>query len=340
MDARKEIIKRIYDHVENDDVDKSVFACLRLSRSIGDVFSTLLFLKELRADKKQFDQAFYDEVKGLKNEAQKSLWKTVTDHWIEGRTLEYSVTDDPEKKVLVRGVGEMQKEIVHLKEIISDLKAPTGMDGYDLAAFTDRYDLTKSQLRLRITGVSSILERIRTRCLNYASTIEHQLSSQKEADSFLMRVQNEVNTYFLSRSEDTYQKLIKATDLLGGTNTEDNALLLTSIRRAIHSAADYFYPPVNSEVVCVDGKKRRMGNDQYLNRLHEFVLKSFDKSTSTELVKSELDHLMVFARKINEIASKGVHSEVSESEAKQGLLGLYLFLANLIEKLEYETPKK
>src|SRR5690606_15233017 len=218
--------------------------------------------------------AFYDEVKGLKKESQEFLWKTVTDHWISGRTLEYSVTDDPDKTVIVMGVGEMKKEIVHLKETISDLKAPAGMDGYDLAAFTDRYDSNKSQLRLRLQGISSILERIRTRCLNYASKIEHQLVAQKGADSFLMSVQSEVNTYFLSRSEDTYQKLRKATDLLGSKSPEDNALLLTSIRRAIHSVANYFYPPIQSDVKCLDGKTRKMGNDQYLNRLNEFVMKS------------------------------------------------------------------
>ena len=83
-----------------------------------------------------------------------------------------------------------------------------------------------------------------------------------------------------------------------------------------------------------------MGNAQYLNRLHEFVLRSFSKSISNELIKAELEHLMVFSKKLNEIASKGVHTQVTESEAKQGLLGLYLFLANVIEKLEYNTPNK
>lgn len=339
MDSRQEIIERIYDHVENDDADKAVFACLRLSRSIGDVFNTLLFLKELHPDKKQSDQAFYDEVKDLKKEAQGILWKRVTEHWIEGRTLAYSITDDPDKTVMVMGVGAMKKEIAHLRETISDLKAPAGMDSYDLAAFTDRYDSTKSQFRLKMSGISSILERIRTRCLNFASRVEHQLANQKKADSFLMGVQNEVNSYFSSRSEDTYKKLTKATDLLGSKSSEDNALLLTSIRRAINSAADYFYPPVSDDVVCVDGKVRKMGNEQYLNRLHEFVLRSFGRSTSTELIKAELDFLMVFARKVNEMASKGVHAQVTESEAKQGLLGLYLFLANIIEKMEYKTPK-
>lgn len=339
INTRNEIIENIYTHVENGDVDKAVFACLRLSRSIGDIFNTLLFLKELHPDKKQYTQAFYDEVKDIKEEAQKILWKTVTEHWIEGRSLEYSLTDEPDRTVIILGVGEMQKEIVVLSEIISDLKAPIGMTAYDLAAFTDRYDSDKSQFRLKIKGINSILERIRTRCLNYASKIEHQLTAQKEADSFLMQVQNEVNTYFSSRSEDTYTKLIKATDLLYSKNSEDHALLLTSIRRAIHSVANYFYPPVNEEVMGLDGKFHKMGDDQYINRLGEFVNKSFIKSTSTDVLKAELHYLMVFATKINEIASKGVHNEVTKSEAKQGLLGLYLFLANVIEKLEYSAPE-
>lgn len=338
MDSRQGLIERIYDHVENDDVDKAVFACMRLSRSIGDVFNTLLFLKELRPDKKQSDQAFYDEVKDLKKEAQEFLWKTVGEHWLEGRTLGYRITDDPDKTVLVMGVGEMKKEIDNLRETISDLKAPDGMDGYDLAAFTDRYDSTKSQFRLKLSGISSILERIRTRCFNYASRVEHQLAGQRKADSFLMNIQNEVNAYFLWRSEGTYNKLRKATDLLGSNNPEDSALLLTSIRRAIHSVADYFYPPISECVVCIDGKTRKMGDEQYLNRLHEFVLRSFSKSTSTDLIKAELECLMVFAKKVNEMASKGVHAQVTENEAKQALLGLYLFLANIIEKLEYNTP--
>ena len=337
MDTPETIIGKIYNHIENDKVDNAVFACIRLSRTIGDVFNTLLFLKELRPDKKQSDQAFYDEVKGFKKEEQKYLWKTVSEHWIEERTLDYSISDDPDKTVLVMGVGEMNKEIQYLKEIISDLKTPTRMEGFDLAAFTDSYDQTKSKLRLKISGISTILERIRTRCLNYASRIEYQLSAQKGTESFLMSVQNEVNNYFFARSEDTYKKLRKATDLLSSGSSEDCALLLTSIRRAIHSAADFFYPPVENDVMCVDGKTRKMGKEQYLNRLHAFVLQSFEKSTSTDLIKAELEHLMVFAKRINEIASKGVHAQVTESEAKQGLLGLYLLLANVIEKLKYES---
>lgn len=44
MSENIKLINRIYDHVENGDTDKAVFACLRLSRNIGDVFNTTIFV--------------------------------------------------------------------------------------------------------------------------------------------------------------------------------------------------------------------------------------------------------------------------------------------------------
>lgn len=146
-----------------------------------------------------------------------------------------------------------------------------------------------------------------------------------------------MNNYFAIRCEDTHKKLERASSLINSKNPEDHALLLTAIRRAINATADHFYPPTSEPTLCVDGKERLMGSDQYLNRLGEFCVKTFDKSTSSDLFKSEINYFMTFAKRLNEIASKGVHGEVKPFEAKQGLLGLYLLLFNLIERLTHRS---
>jgi hypothetical protein len=46
-------------------------------------------------------------------------------------------------------------------------------------------------------------------------------------------------------------------------------------------------------------------------------------------LKAEVDYLSVFARRLNDLASKGAHAEVTSEEAKQGLLGLYMYLFNV-----------
>jgi len=72
------------------------------------------------------------------------------------------------------------------------------------------------------------------------------------------------------------------------------------------SAADYFYPPAENPIMCSDGKERKLGDDQYLNRLEEFIATALPVGTSTDVVRAELSFLDTFARRLNEISSKGV----------------------------------
>jgi hypothetical protein len=132
---------------------------------------------------------------------------------------------------------------------------------------------------------------------------------------------------------DTYIKLQKASELAESTNPEDHALLLTAVRRAIKSIADHFLPPSNETHTFPDGKIGALDDDHYLNRLSLFCSR-FPSSSSSDLIKAELEHLSFFARRLNSIASKGVHADVTHAEARQGLVGLYLFASNVIGRLE------
>ena len=147
-------------------------------------------------------------------------------------------------------------------------------------------------------------------------------------------VQNDVHNYYAERSQTAYEKLQKAASLIGSKEPEDHALLLTSIRRAVKAVADYHSPASANPVKCHDGVTREMGDEQYLNRLQEFCSSLVPSSSSAKLLRAEMDYLSVFVRRLNDVASKGVHAEVTSMEAKQGLLGLYLFVSNLIAKLE------
>ncbi|MFZ6747514.1 hypothetical protein [Undibacterium sp. Ren11W] len=332
------LLSRIFDHVENGEVDKAVRTCLRLSRHIGDHMNTALFLRELLDDKKEIERVLFDETSHLKEEAQKYISKQSFERWLNSRTLPFSMTqstsDGEERNVLVISVGEFPAELEQCEKSISDLKLPPTMGEYDSAAFTDRYDSMKSGFRLRIKGINTIKSRILNHCQNFSIQVEKQLQAQKKSVTFLQAAQNEVQNYFKTRSDDVYEKLQKANQLVDSNSSEDFSLLLTQVRRAIKSVADHFYPAEVAPKRCADGVERVLGDEQYLNRLHEFVYTSFPRSTATDLFRAELDFLLLFARKLNDIASKGVHADVSLSEAKQGFLGLYLFLYNLCQRLE------
>ena len=333
-------LRRIFEHIENGDVDKAVRACLRVSRHIKDYFHTAIFLRELIDDKKEITRVLLDDTSHLKEDAQKFLLKTSFEYWLDSRTFEQA-PDAPksegEKKVLITSVGEFPAELEQCERSIGDLTLPSGLGEYDSAAFTDRHNTQKVNLRLRIRYINTIKSRILNKCLNFAIQVERQLDAQRKTISFLEQAQNEVQNYFKVRSPDVYEKLQKANQLIDSNNKEDLSLMLTQVRRAIKSVADHFFPPVAGSVMCSDGTERQLGDEQYMNRLQEFLAIQSAKSTSSDLIRAELEHLLFFARKLNSIASKGVHADVSLSEAKQGFLGLYMFLYNICNRLEEKS---
>lgn len=330
-------INRVFDHLENDDVDKAVMTCLRIARNLQDHLYAAIFLRELYPVRRDFLRVLYDDTSHLKEEAQKFIDKTSLEYWIDTHTLDFSLAVDDsgeEKNVLAIGVGEIKPELDQWERSIQDLKLPLGMGEFDTAAFTDRYNYKKEYIRLRIRAVHTIKERVKTKCLNYAIRIEKQIQGQQKTEGFLQESYNEVNNYFKAHSEDVYTKLQKAAQLVGSHDPEDFSLLLTQVRRAIKAAADFFYPPKAEPVKCSDGQERELGNEQYLNRFQEFLSTAFEKSSSRDLLKAEFEYLSVFARRLHEVASKGVHSEVTMQDAKQGIIGLYMFLYNIIIRIQ------
>ncbi len=330
-------INRVYSHLENDDVDKAVMACLRISRHLQDYLYSAVFLRELNPNKRECERILYDDTNHLKEEAQKSLWEKSLEYWLDTRTFDFSLCETDrgeERNVLSVGVSEIDSEIQQCERWINDLELPPGMGEYDTAAFTDRYVEHRASFRLRIRAHQTVKQRIKNRCLNYAIRMERQLQAQSKTRSFLGKVQTDVNNHFKARSEDVYTKLLKASQLIDSTDTEDTSLLLTQVRRAIKAAADHLYPPTADMTICSDGKERQLGEDQYLNRLQEYLATEFAKSSSRDLLTAECEYLAVFTRRLHDVASKGVHSSVTPEEAKQGLVGLYMFLYNVISRLD------
>lgn len=334
-----EIINQIYRHIENDHVDKAVMACLRIARNLNDYFFTAVFLREFYPERREFISILEDDISHLKLEEKQFIDKTSLEYWLDSHTLKFSLgTNDEglEKNVLAIGVGEIKSDIEQWERSIKDLTLPTGMGEFDTAAFTDRYNEKKGWMRLRIRAAQTIKERIKTRCLNYAIKIEKQIESQNKSEGFVQESYNDVNNYFKAHCEDVYNKLQKAAQFIKSNDPEDHSIILTQIRRAIKSTADFFYPPKAEAVKCADGKERILDDEQYLNRLHEFLMCTFKKSSSRDLLRAEFEHLAAFVRRLNEVASKGVHSDVTTQDAKQGLVCLYMFLYSIIIKIQHD----
>jgi len=333
-------VKSVYEHLDNDHVDKAVMTCLRIARNLQDFLFAAVFLREMYPNRRELSRVICEDAKHLNLDAQKFVLEQSLEYWLETHTIDFSLGTNErgeEKNILALSISEIDPELDQLERECADMKVPSGMGAFDTAAFADQYSNRKAQIGLRMMAMRKVKQQVKTRCLNYAIRIERELEAQSKSQNFLATMQTDVNNYFKAHCEDVYTKLQKAAQLLDSNDPEDCALLLTEIRRAIKASTDFLYPPSGGMVRCADGKERSLGEEQYLNRLREYLATTFAKSSSRDLLNAESELLSIFARRLHELASKGVHAEVSTREAKQGLLGLYMFLNNVISLLQDET---
>ena len=96
--------------------------------------------------------AYYDDIHHLKEEDQKSLVDLAGKRWLKTRSLSFSLGTDAEGNDLnfiTASAGSLDHEILCVEQRLADLVLPSGMDPYDIAAFTDRLTRKKSNSDLK-----------------------------------------------------------------------------------------------------------------------------------------------------------------------------------------------
>ena len=105
---------------------------------------------------------------------------------------------------------------------------------------------------------------------------------------------------------------------------------LTSCRRILLALADTLYPATGETVAGADGRPREMTAERYKNRIWQFVYEHSPHEDSRKLVLATVEEIGRRLDALNDLASKGVHAEVTSAEADQCVLQVYLLAGDLL----------
>lgn len=139
-------------------------------------------------------------------------------------------------------------------------------------------------------------------------------------------IRNQVDDLLLDICPDAIEKFMSAYERLGSRSEEDWSLALTATRRVIKAVADVLFPARNKEI-----KGRKLGEEQYINRLWAFLDLHVPKGSDKDLTKAHVKYLGSFIERLNKKASKGVHVKVKYKEAVRTVLYTYLTLGDILE---------
>jgi len=209
------------------------------------------------------------------------------------------------------GAGTLELIVSQLQDArrapIEPLRGPATRD-----LFVRIYEQLQADAEPQILQNISILEQLKNAAYTYVLEAEAAVLAGT-APSAVARGQLFAEEALARRVPDALEALRAAEANATIGSRESASLAATSCRRAVKALADALYP-AGPPVVDGAGTTRSMGDQHSRNRLTQFVLDRRGRSTLADLLGSNIDMLGTRLKSLDDLASKGAHSNITMNE--------------------------
>ncbi len=186
---------------------------------------------------------------------------------------------------------------------------------------------------LSITESQKWLQKIKGCLYNYILQIYNKLSYGNIIEDTFTKSRLMVNDKLATMCPQAINKFVSVYENMDSDNSEDWANAVHSCRRILVDLADSLYPP-QDEPIVFEGKKIKIGKDQYINRLMQFISEKSSSKTYKDIVGSDLSFIGNRLDAINDAVCKGTHSDLTKDEASRYILHTYLLISDIIALIE------
>jgi hypothetical protein len=247
-------------------------------------------------------------------------------------TFEGNRTMDVDGKPMIYGtsIGQLEEQLRFTQATHDEYVVPAGLTSGDLYYAQRQVESGKAHLIPLIGTLQTILDRVRSSVYSFLVATEAELENGQPQAGLFVRAQDYVNAALAQYAPKALAQFIAAQDRLYTGAPEDLAHALTSCRRMLKTLADQLYPATGEAVLGIDGVTRSMGEEQYRNRLLEYVRQTLGQHGQAPVIQKTLDSLGARLKSLDSLASKGVHDDVTAAEAETCVVWTYLLAADLI----------
>lgn len=164
---------------------------------------------------------------------------------------------------------------------------------------------------------------------NYATDMYLALELGDAAQDIFEGARNEIDSFVRAHCPKAAEKIVAINERIADDSIESRTAALTSCRRLLMTVADSLFPASDLDWKDAKGKPRKVGEEQYKNRLLAYMSERTDSSSNEAIIGSELEFLAARLDAIYEKTCKGVHVDVTAQEAKLAVIHTYLFLGEM-----------
>lgn len=143
-------------------------------------------------------------------------------------------------------------------------------------------------------------------------------------DTVFERARNRFDRLLSEIAPDAAAALSAAFARGDGNDPETQSQALTSCRRSLKALADALYPPREP----IDGHV--LDADHFVNRLTQYAKENLQSRSRREALDEEIASVARRAEALNDLASKGIHNEVSREELELVVVRTYVLAGELL----------
>jgi hypothetical protein len=325
------LIDQILDHLADPSVAVSTLVdeCIRLAELRRD-YPNLWWLRVETigiGDKRELAALDTEMAAIFEPQIWKALRRTILLDHMERRRL---LGEDNEGLVSAEAVREVETALAGLVELVESARPAEGLHPQDLYDARESYQKIRLKTQAGVHGRRLILGRIRTRLVRYLSETESALEFGQAATGAFERVRDVVDGLLLQIAPEALAKFKSANERAREGDPEAGSQALVSCRRILVSLADSLYPASDAVVKGGDGVERVMSEDKYRNRLWQYISDNVPHDSARRLAQASLNEIGERLDIINDLASKGVHAEVTAAEVDQCVVQSYLLAGDLL----------
>lgn len=193
------------------------------------------------------------------------------------------------------------------------------------------YELQKS-----LVATKSRLASLKSAIHSFATDVQIAVELGDAAQDIFESARIDVDKFIRSFCPSAAEKLVAVNDRMIEGTKESFSAALTSCRRLLMDIADALYPASNEAWLDRSGKPRKVGIDQYKNRILAYLSDRVTGEGSFAIINAELELVASKLDAVYEKTCKGVHTDVSEQEARLAVIHTYLLIAE-VAQYEYDA---
>jgi hypothetical protein len=245
--------------------------------------------------------------------------------------------ENAEPLVSAESLAEVEASLATLEDLVESSRPSPGLHPQDLYFATESHQKVRAKTLPGIYGRRMVLGRVRTKLVTYLTETEAAVEFARAATDAFDRVRQTVDGLLSQIAPAALAKFKAANDRAGMGDPEAGSQALLSCRRILVSLADSLYPANGQSIRGSDNVERTMSEDKYLNRLWQFVTDNLPHESSRRLTQASLAEIGDRLDIVNDLASKGVHADVTAAEVDQCIVQTYLLAGDLLRLRPGET---